>query len=254
MSNVLLNVKGLSKNFDGVKALDDFSCQVNSAEIIGLIGPNGAGKTTFFNVLCGYVTPEKGAISFKGEQILSWSPERIGMLGIARTFQILRLFRKLTVLENVLLAFRGNPGENLWNLFFHPRLCMHYEDSARKYAITLLKEFNLGEKVHDHASDLSYGQQKLLSIACCIATDADLLLLDEPIAGVAPEILERIVKLIQVIRNNGKSILLIEHNIDAVMSICDRVLFMDEGHVISEGSPDYVRADHAVLQSYLGEL
>ncbi|MCF7817265.1 MAG: ABC transporter ATP-binding protein [Kiritimatiellales bacterium] len=247
----LAGIQSLSKHFNGVVALADFSCAVAEREILGLLGPNGAGKTTLFNVLTGLLAPDSGSASFKGQALVGRPVHKIANLGIARTFQNLRLIRRITVLENVLLCFKNQPGENLLNVFFRPGLCKRHEDGIREKALALLEPAGLSEKAHDLADNLSYGQQKLLSIVCCLAADADLLLLDEPIAGIAPEMAERILTIIADLPNQGKSAIVIEHDIDAIKGIAHRMIFMDAGRKICEGTPDEVLNDPRVIEAYL---
>jgi ABC-type branched-subunit amino acid transport system ATPase component len=249
--SVLLDVQGLEKNFDGVRALADFSCSVRQGEILGLIGPNGAGKTTFFNVLSGFLAPESGAITFKGCNITRKPPHRITNLGISRTFQNLRLVRQISVLDNVLLSFQQQPGEKLRNVFFNWRQCQRQETANRTAAVTLLEEAGLSHKAGDPAEELSYGQQKLLSLVCCLAAKSEVLLLDEPIAGIAPAMRDQILETIRGLPSKGKSVILIEHDLDAVMQVCDRVIFMDAGAKVSEGTPKEVRDDPRVIEAYI---
>jgi ABC-type branched-subunit amino acid transport system ATPase component len=249
--SVVLDVQGLGKNFDGVRALSNFSCYVRPGEIVGLIGPNGAGKTTFFNVLSGFLAPESGTILFKGKDIGGLSPYRITRLGISRTFQNLRLIRQISVLDNVLLSFQDQPGETLRYVFFNGRRCREQEKTNRMIALALLDEMGLAQKAVDAAEALSYGQQKLLAIVCCLVAQSEILLLDEPIAGIAPEMTERILEVIRGLPAKGKSVVLIEHNIDAVMQVCDRVLFMDAGAKVCEGTPEEVRNDPRVIEAYI---
>ena len=241
----------LYKHFDGVAALDDFSCVLGNQEILGLLGPNGAGKTTLFNVITGLLSPDTGNAIFKGHALLGRPPHEIANRGIARTFQNLRLIRRITVLENVLLCFKNQPGEKLFNIFFKPELCKRHEAANREKAVELLRTAGLLEKANDLADNLSYGQQKLLSIVCCLAADAELLLLDEPVAGIAPEMAERILDIIADLPKQGKSAIVIEHDIDALRSIAHRMIFMDAGRKICEGTPDEVLNDPRVIEAYL---
>ncbi|NQT35492.1 ABC transporter ATP-binding protein [bacterium] len=251
MSDGLLKVHELNKRFDGIKALDDFSCSVRKGEILGLIGPNGAGKTTFFNVVSGFLPSESGRIDFKGRDVTNVSPNRITNFGISRTFQNLRLIRQISVLDNVLLSFQDQPGEKLRHVFLSRRRSQNKENENRKEALALLDDTGLAQKANDSAEELSYGQQKLLSLVCCMAMKSDLLLLDEPIAGIAPEMIDRILTIIRGLPEEGKSVILIEHNLDAVMQVCDRVIFMDAGAKVSEGTPEEVRNDPRVIEAYL---
>ena len=247
----LLVCEGLTKNFDGVKALSSFSCAVKQGEIVGLIGPNGAGKTTLFNVLTGFIPAESGTVLFRGKEIIGKPAHKITRLGIARTFQILRLIKRLTVLDNSLLCYQHQPGERLGNVFFRSRQSARHEAANREKAAALIKQYGLGDKLHDLADALSYGQQKLLSLVCCLAAGADLILLDEPVAGIAPEMIEKILDVIKGLPAQGKTVILIEHNMDAISRVCDRVIFMDAGAKVCEGSVDDVRNDPRVIEAYL---
>ena len=251
MNNELLAVRELTKSFDGIKALVDFSFMLHPGQILGLIGPNGAGKTTLFNVVSGFISPDHGAIMYKGTQVVGEQPYRLATRGIARTFQNLRLIRQLSILDNVLLSFRRQPGERLGRVFFNWKRCLELEMANRNEAIALLEETKLANKAGDPAGDLSYGQQKLLSLVCCLAARSDLLLLDEPVAGIATEMIEKILGIIRELPSKGKSVILIEHNLDAVMQVCDRVIFMDAGTKVSEGTPEEVRNDPRVIEAYL---
>jgi len=246
-----LKIESLNKNFGGVQALAGFSCSAHEGEILGLIGPNGAGKTTLFNVISGFIKPDSGKVLYKGKNVTRSAPHRIAYIGIARTFQILRLIHQLSVLDNVMLSFKNQPGEHLGNLFFRPLYCTKVESENRKTALSLLEYAGLLDKIGDPAEALSYGQQKLLSLVCCLAAGADLLLLDEPVAGIAPEMLEKILAIIRELPSKGKTIIIIEHNIDVIMRICNRVIFMDAGEKVSEGKPEEVRNDPRVIEAYI---
>jgi ABC-type branched-subunit amino acid transport system ATPase component len=247
----MLEVKNLNKHFDGVVALKEFSCTIREKEILGLIGPNGAGKTTLFNVLTGFLPCDSGTATFKGYPLLGKAPYCINRYGISRTFQNLRLIRQMTVFENVLLAFRDQPGENLLHIFLGEKRSRKRENENKERALSLLKFSGLSDKKDTYASDLSYGQQKLLSLVCCLASEADLLLLDEPVSGISPVMTESILSIIKELPVQGKSVILIEHNMDAVMEICRRVIFMDTGEKVSEGTPREVRNDPRVIEAYL---
>jgi ABC-type branched-subunit amino acid transport system ATPase component len=251
MITSMLHCDSVSKSFDGVRALREFSCTAHPGEILGLIGPNGAGKTTLFNVLTGFLRPESGVVTFAGTVITHMAPHRIARLGMARTFQNLRLIRQVGVIDNVLLSFKDQPGERLSNVFFRRGKCRVQEARNRDKAMSLLQQVGLGQKANDPAEALSYGQQKLLSIVCCLAADAQIILLDEPVAGIAPEMIDRILEVIQGLPKQGKSVMLIEHNLDAVMQVCSRVVFMDAGAKISEGTPQQVRDDPRVIEAYI---
>jgi ABC-type branched-subunit amino acid transport system ATPase component len=246
-----LTVSSLNKSFNGIVALSDFSCEFKKREILGLIGPNGAGKSTFFNVLTGFITCDSGKANFMGSEITGKSADKIARMGISRTFQDLRLIRQMRVLDNILLCFREQPGEKLRNIFLKNSVAQKPEKENKEKAMALLGYAGIADKAGDLANDLSYGQQKLLSIICCLAADADLLLLDEPVAGLNPAMIEKILSIISELPGKGKSVILIEHNMDAIMQISDRVIFMDAGKKISEGTPQEVRSDPRIIEAYL---
>ena len=234
MTNTLLDITALNKRFDGVKPLDGFSCSVREGEIVGLIGPNGAGKTTLFNAVTGFAGPDTGMITFRGTSVVGLPPHKVAGLGISRTFQDLRLIRQMSALDNVLLACKEQPGERLSRLFFRPAMCARFEERNRESGLQLLSRVGLSDMSHQAAGDLSYGQQKLLSLACCLATEAQLLLLDEPFAGVAPGMIERILEVIRDLPRARKTAFVIEHNMDAVTQACDRLVVMDSGRKLAE--------------------
>jgi ABC-type branched-subunit amino acid transport system ATPase component len=247
----LLNIEALNKNFGGVKALSNVNCKIHPGELVGLLGPNGSGKTTLFNVITGFIHADDGAIIFRNINLLNLPPHQVSSIGIARTFQTVRLVYRLTVMENILLCFKHQAGENLQNLFFSWKATVNRETKNRQIAIALLEDANLIDKQDNLAEDLSYGQQKLLSIICCLATGADLLLLDEPFAGMSPAAIDKILPLIRCLSHQGKSVLLIEHNLDLVMDLCDRIIFMDAGAIVCEGTPEDVCNDPRVIAAYL---
>lgn len=247
----MLKVNGLNKNFDGIKALSDFTFEMKEREILGLIGPNGAGKTTFFNVLTGFIKPENGNIIFKNKNITGLKSYEITRSGISRTFQDLRLIRQLPVIDNLLLSFLRIKNENIFNVFFRKNIWNNIENKDKQKASELLDYAGIREKENVLANDLSYGQQKLLSILCCLAADSELLLLDEPIAGINPEMRNKILKIICELPSKGKSVIIIEHDIDFIKEISDKLIFMDDGKKVSEGSPEEVINDPKVIESYL---
>lgn len=251
MNQAVLKTSGLAKSFDGVSALADFSCDVRQGELLGLIGPNGAGKTTLFNVITGFIAPKSGKVLLKGSDITGFAPCKLANCGISRTFQDLRLISRLSVLDNVLLSFRDQLGERLGNVFFRPKRTRQHEAQNRQEAVRFLEVAGIAEKAGDPAEDLSYGQQKLLSIVCCLAAKAEVLLLDEPVAGIAPEMREKILGIIKGLPEQGKSAIVIEHDMEAIRDVCGRVIFMDAGRKICAGTPDEVRNDPRVIEAYL---
>ncbi len=246
-----LTLQGLNKKFDGIEALTDFSAKIEKQEILGLIGPNGAGKSTLFNVITGFIPPDSGTAEYSGDRIIGKYPHEIARLGIARTFQDMRLIRQMKVMENILLCFQTQPGEKLAGVFFNKKHWQNLEKQNRAKAIELLEYAGIADKAGTLAGELSYGQQKLLSIICCLAADAQLLLLDEPVAGLNPAMIEKILAIIEKLPEQGKSVILIEHNMDAVLQVCHRVIFMDAGKKVSEGTPQQVRNDSRVIKAYL---
>jgi ABC-type branched-subunit amino acid transport system ATPase component len=248
----MLEIKNICKSFDGVKAVNDFSLSASEKKITSLIGPNGAGKTTVFNVVTGFLVPDSGDVLFRGASVAKKPPYKIARKGMTRTFQNLRLFKKLTAFENVMLGRQNQKGERLFDaLVSFSKNSPEHRDHVEK-AEALLTFVGLHDHRDELAENLSYGQQKLLSIACCLATEPDLLLLDEPVSGVQPAMIEKIVEVIHdLVSNQGKTVLLIEHDIDFVLNISDTVVVMDEGKKIAEGTPSIIKNSPEILEAYL---
>ncbi len=249
---IMLSVKNVSKNFDGVKALDNCSFDVKEGEILGLIGPNGSGKTTMFNLITGIYDPEKGQIKFRGEDIIELDPYEVSQLGLARTFQLIRLFPKLTVIDNMLIAQKYFHGEKFWAQLLRKKHVQQEEKSKVERAMELLRLVNLHEKANELAENLSYGQQKLLEIVRALASDPHVLLLDEPIAGVNPTMTKKILELIKGLNKKGMTIIVIEHNMNVMMNFCDRLIVLDNGREIAVGLPSKIRENKKVIEAYLG--
>jgi branched-chain amino acid transport system ATP-binding protein len=254
MSQPILQTEGLAKSFLGLQALQDFSIAVNVNEILGLIGPNGAGKTTCFNLLTGFLVPTGGWIHFKGEDITGWRPARIARLGLARTFQNIRVFNSLSVLENVMAAAQLRTQFSFGELLLSTPGFRRKEAQVRSRAVELLDLLNLSEFAGLPAASLSYAHQRRLEIARALATEPQLLLLDEPAAGMNPAESNSLHQLILDLRARFHlTILLVEHDMRLVMNLCERIIVLNYGKIIAEGKPETVRSDPQVIAAYLGE-
>jgi branched-chain amino acid transport system ATP-binding protein len=250
----MLEVAGLVKAFGNLRAVDGVELAVNAGTITGLIGPNGAGKTTLFNLIAGALAPEAGAIRFMGERIDRLTPDRIFAKGLARTFQVPRPFPQMTVLENLMLAPLRQSGERLWNNWLRPGRVRQEERLARERAVEVLELCDLADKAGDIAGRLSGGQQKLLELARVLIAEPKLILLDEPAAGVNPVLLETLVDRIVRLNQRGVTFLVIEHNIDLVLTVCRPIIVMAQGQLIYHGDAAGVRHDRRVLDAYLGDM
>lgn len=247
----LLNIININHSFNGLQAVNNFSATISKGDITGIIGPNGAGKTTLFNIITGYLIPQTGTIYFENQNIKDLAPFKISRIGISRSFQELRLINELSLLDNVLLSRPNQLGEGFLTSVIKPKSMISQEEFNNCKALDILKFIGLSEKKNDLVKYISYGQQKLLCIACCLATEAKLLLLDEPISGVDRGMIKKILVLLQELANTGKTILFIEHNIEAVKQICDQVIVLDHGKKIAEGLPNDILENQKILEAYL---
>ncbi|HUH40409.1 MAG TPA: ABC transporter ATP-binding protein [Castellaniella sp.] len=249
----LLEVRDLTKNFGGLRAVDHCSFRVKRGTITGLIGPNGAGKTTVFNLITGFISPDSGSILLDGQDISRLRPDQIFARGLCRTFQIPREHGTMSVLENLLLVPPGQSGERWWNALFRGALVQAEETHNIEKARQVLEYLQLTHVRDEYAANLSGGQKKLLELGRMLMADPQIILLDEPAAGVNRTLLRTISTNIQFLaRERGITFLLIEHDMNMVMSLCDPVIVMSEGRKLAEGDPETVRSNQAVLEAYLG--
>lgn len=247
----MLKVIDVHKSFGGIKALDGVSLEVERGSITGLIGPNGSGKTTLFNVVSGFYPKDAGEIYLKGERIDELPPNEVAGKGLCRTFQISQAPEKMTVLENMLLAPKGQMGESLWNALFGKKRVMHQERHNLEKALYLLSSVELIDLSNEYAGNLSGGQKKLLTLGRILMADPEIILLDEPTAGVNPTLTKSLMRLIEDLRKGGKTFFFVEHNMKVISDICDKVYVLDFGRKIAEGTPGEIQQNEEVLEAYL---
>ena len=250
----LFSAEHLVMNFGGLVAVDDFSLELKEGDLVGLIGPNGAGKTTVFNMITGSLKPTRGKIFWKGEDISGLKPNAITRQGIARTFQNIRLFQDLEVIENVMISYHGRIRSSFVGAVLHTPLYQREEREMEKGAMNLLERVRLAGVAHEKAGALAYGQQRRLEIARALATNPNLLLLDEPAAGMNPQETRELMEFILRVKEDfGLTVLLIEHDMRFVMGICQWIKVLDYGAVIAEGTPREIQNNPQVITAYLGE-
>jgi neutral amino acid transport system ATP-binding protein len=250
----LLTANNLSKSFGGIRAVKNAEISVRQGSITGLIGPNGAGKTTLFNLISNFIRPDTGEIIFDGKPIQHLNPHQIARQGCIRTFQVARVLSRLSVLENMLLASQQQTGENFLRVWLQRKQIRREEKINREKAMNILESVGLIEKANDYAGALSGGQRKLLEMARTLMTNPKLILLDEPAAGVNPTLIDRICEhILNWNKSEGISFLIVEHNMDMIMSLCDRIWVLAEGTNLAEGTPEDIQNNPAVLEAYLGE-
>lgn len=248
----LLSVENVTKQFGGLTALADVGLHVDQGEIVGVIGPNGAGKTTLFNIITGLYSPTKGHIFLNGQEITNLPPYKIAAMGFGRTFQNIRLFAKMSVLDNVLVAMHTKTKASLFDAIFHTPRARREEKQCLKRAEELLRLVDLWEERYEYAASLPYGKQRRLEIARALAMDLSLLLLDEPAAGMNELETQELLEIVRKLKQMNTTILLIEHDMKFVMNICERIYVLDYGRVIADGSPEEISSNQAVIDAYLG--
>ena len=249
----VLKVTGVTQKFGGLRALSEINLHIEPGEIVGIIGPNGAGKTTLFNIITGIYTPTEGRVELDGKDITGMKPYLIARLGFARTFQNIRLFSKMSVLDHVILGMHGHTKANLIDAIFHTPKKRREEAACLKRAEEILKLMNLWEDRYALATSLPYGKQRRLEIARALATNPKLLLLDEPAADMNEQETAELLQMVRELKGLGYTVLLIEHDMKFVMNVCERLYVLNYGEMLAEGDPTSVRNNPLVIEAYLGK-
>ena len=253
MLNNLISVKNLKKSFGGIAAVDVKELSFIKGELTSVIGPNGAGKTTFFDLISGFQNADSGDIFLKEKNISNSQPYKIARMGMVRTFQLTKVFDRMTVMENLLFSGSNVNNDSFLRSILKLNSQKVYENSLKDKANEIMKDLNIGHMADSYARELSGGQKKLLELARAIINEPKILLLDEPLAGVNPKLAEDILSLIKKLSEDGITIVMVEHNIEAVMKISERVVVLAEGSLIADGSPNEIRTNKNVIEAYLGK-
>ncbi|UCG08146.1 MAG: ABC transporter ATP-binding protein [Desulfobacterales bacterium] len=253
-SKKVLEVRKLTKHFGGLAALNDVDLDVSESEILGIIGPNGAGKSTLFNIIAGFFPPTSGTVMFKGKELTGLRADQVAHQGIGRTFQASTLFKQFTVFDNVFNAFHMHYRQPPWKALLHTRAVRQEEGTMKQKAMEILNFTGLASQKDKLAENLSSGYQKILAISIALATNPKLLLLDEPVTTLSPHMVEAVMGLVTKVRDTGTTVLIIEHNMKAIMDYCDRIAVLAYGSKIAEGLPREIGENKEVVEAYLGVM